>query len=177
MNNDLQIYDPRRAGLIERYHAQTHVTHQTVGEHTWQVLRILTTIWPSAPQHVLVYGVYHDIAEGVTGDVPYPVKLGDFKIKRLMDLAEEATVVELQKKWGIPSLPSLTDWEKRIFKGCELIDFLEYAWYEKNLGNKYAQIIIDRVMPRVIELYMLPDFGDKFKAYVEQRLAYEEERV
>lgn len=177
MNNDLQIYDPRRAGLIERYHAQTHITHQTVGEHTWQVLRILTTIWPNVPQHIMLYAVYHDIAEGVTGDVPYPVKLGDFKIKRLMDLAEEATVVELQKRWGIPQLPTLADWEKKIFKGCELIDFLEYAWYEKNLGNKYAQIIIDRVMPRVTGLYTLPDFGDKFKEYVEQRLAYEGERV
>ena len=177
MNNELQIYDPRRAGLIERYHAQTHVTQQTVGEHTWQVLRILTTIWPQVPQHILVYGVYHDIAEGVTGDVPYPVKLGDLKIKRLMDLAEEATVAELQRKWGTPRIPTLTDLEKKVFKGCELIDFLEYAWYEKNLGNKYAQIIIDRVMPRVVGLYSLPDFGSKFQNYVEQRLAYEEERI
>jgi hypothetical protein len=45
------------------------------------------------------------------------------------------------------------------------------------LGNKYAQIIIDRVMPRVEGLYSLPEFGDKFKTYVEKRVAYEAEKI
>ena len=174
MNNELQIYDPRRVGTIERYHAQTHVTRQTVGEHTWQVLRILTTIWPDAPQHVLLYTIYHDIAEGVVGDIPYPVKLADLKIKRQLDVAESVAVKDMQKHWGLPGCPEISPEEKVIVKGCELIDFLEYALYEKNLGNVYAKIIVDRVMPRVVALYDLKEFGEKFKEYVVLRLLYEE---
>jgi 5'-deoxynucleotidase YfbR-like HD superfamily hydrolase len=174
MENNLQTFDPRRAGVIERYHAQTHVSRQTVGEHTWQVLRILTTIWPDIPKHVLIYAIYHDIAEGVTGDAPYTLKLGDARIKKLMDESENIAYAEIQKHWNIPDLPSLSDDEKKIFKACELIEMAEYAMYEMNLGNKYAKVVYYRLAPRIRDVeFECNELTTAYHKYCKARVEFE----
>lgn len=173
MMDEAQIYDPRRAGLVERYHAQIHTSHQSVAEHTWQVMRILTTIWPQVPSHIMLYVIYHDVAEGVTGDTPYPVKLEDLRIKRLLDQAEERAYEVMKRVWHTPKLPNLIPEEKKIVKACELIEMLEWALYEINLGNRYAEIVVNRIEERLPEIYLIPHWGEKFMAYVNQRSIYE----
>jgi hypothetical protein len=85
----------------------------------------------------------------VTGDAPYTLKLGDARIKKLMDESENIAYVEIQKHWGIPELPSLSEEEKKIFKACELVEMAEYALHEMNLGNKYAKVVLYRLAPRI----------------------------
>ena len=171
-----QIYDPRRAGLVPRYHAQIHLSNQSVAEHTWQVLRIITTVWPQVPADVLKQIIYHDIAEGVTGDMPYPTKLADLKLKRLMDEAECRAINDMEKVWGIPEIPTLDQQTKAIVKACELVEMWEWALYEKNLGNKYAKLVESRLLPRITDTV----FGDikitkQFHEYVSKRRDYENE--
>lgn len=174
--NEKQIFDPRRAGLVSRYHAQIHLSNQSVGEHTWQVLRILTTVWPQVPAHIMTYVVYHDVAEGVVGDVPYPTKLADLRIKHLMDKAEDQAVDDMALHWGTPPIPKLNVEQKAIVKACELVEMWEYSLHEQNLGNKYAVLVANRLLPRIKDT----QFGDtelskRFHAYVKRRGEYENE--
>ena len=173
MTDENQVYDPRRAGVIGRYHSQLHLTHQSVAEHTWQVLRILTTLWPDAPREVLIYVIYHDIAEGVTGDAPYPVKLGNRDIKRLLDEEEDKAIVKMREVWEIPGIPKLTEEQLRIVKGCELIEMWEWSLYEENMGNRYASIVAERLLVRFPDYYCIPGFGKRFSDYVQRRGKYE----
>lgn len=168
------VHDPRRAGSIHRYHAQTHIVTQTVAEHTWQLMRIATTIWPDIPRHVMLYIQYHDVAEGMTGDLPYTTKLRDPEIKERMDIMEVGALKRMRQLWDLPEVPKITDEEKRFVKACEYLEFAEYSFVEWNLGNSYIQVVLDRVMP-LIRATKLQDtyLNTRYHLYVKQRLSYE----
>lgn len=169
------VHDPRRAGDVKRYHAQTHLVPQSVAAHSWNLARIVTTIWPEVPKHVIVYCIYHDIAEGACGDLPYTTKLRSAAIKENMDLLETGAVRTMIGIWGIPGLPKLTDEEKRFVKAAEYVEFAEYSWNEKNLGNKYIQVVLDRVLPLINATKFKDTYlNTRFHSYVKQRKLYEE---
>lgn len=69
--------DPLRlildGGRVARYHAEPDAPRQTVAEHSWRVAVIAGSLYPDRPALVLA-ALYHDAAEGVTGDVPAPAK-------------------------------------------------------------------------------------------------------
>ncbi len=175
INEEVFVHDPRRAGGVKRYHAQTHIVTQTVAEHTWQLLRIATTIWPEIPRHVMLYIQYHDIAEGCTGDLPYTTKLKSAVIKENMDLLETGALREMNKLWDLPGLPKITDEERRFVKACEYVEFAEYSWNERNLGNKYIQVVLDRVLPLIKNTKLTDTYlNTRFHSYVKARKNYEE---
>lgn len=64
-----------RGGDVRRYHAEprAHIS-QDVASHTWRMMAILLHLWPEASPELLRAALYHDVAEGYTGDVPAPVK-------------------------------------------------------------------------------------------------------
>ena len=174
IKDDLFVHDPRRAGLVRRYHAQPHLVTQSVGEHTWQLLRIMTTVWPDVPRSVILYAIYHDIAEGCTGDLPYTVKLASSTIKTEMDSLEEAAVVTMRKLWDIPQFREPSSEEKAFIKACELVEFAEYSWNELRMGNQYIEAVLQRVIPRIEKTQLMPTFlNTRFHEYFKRRREYE----
>ena len=170
MDENLFKLDPRRAGDVKRYHAHPCIHPQDVGNHTWNVMRIMTTIWPNCPRELLLYAIYHDITEGVVGDIPYPTKLSSPKMKALCDMLEEEAYMNMKEGWGVPELPKLTPEQKEFFKACELVEFFEYAANEFNMGNTHARIIVQRVVPRIAEYAKT---NPMFKEYISRRMEYD----
>lgn len=175
IDDDLFVHDPRRAGLVRRYHAQPHLVPQTVAEHTWQLLRIMTTIWPDTPRSLLMYAIYHDIAEGCTGDLPYTTKLASPDIKKHMDALEDTAIQSMGRYWGTPAVALPTAEEKKFMKACELVEFAEYSWNELRMGNKYIEVVLQRVLPRIKAIKFDNTYlNTRFHEYVKRRKDYEE---
>jgi len=136
-------YDPRVAGEIRRYHTWSVVNHQTVGCHTWQIMRILLTVWPRCPRRLLIYAVIHDMTE-MGGDIPYPFKAMFPDLKSIM-LHVDNHVIREQMKFGRPETVILSPYETLVFKLCEWIEMWEYGLHEMNMGNRYAAKIAERM--------------------------------
>lgn len=132
--------DPRLAGEVLRYHTWPHIRQQSVGEHTWQVLRILFKI---APQYITTeyveFIVLHDVAEIGVGDPPFPVKRNNPQLKHIMDELEDKHLAAMGEK-----LPVISPQLKCIFKYAELIEMWEWGLEEVMRGNKMAQMVADR---------------------------------
>jgi hypothetical protein len=134
--NDV-LHNPRYAGSVMRYH--TWMTHQrqTVGEHTWQCLRIWDEIWGPPNAYITTYFIWHDAGELVTGDLPFPVKANNDILKHTMNTLETEAV----KNMG-GMFPNITAEEKLRAKACDLIDMHEFGRVELLMGNQFAHPII-----------------------------------
>lgn len=62
-----------RGGGVRRYHAHPGIAPQSVAEHSWRVAVLCAYLWPDRPQLVTA-ALYHDVAEGLFGDLPAPAK-------------------------------------------------------------------------------------------------------
>lgn len=138
-------HDPRVALEITRYHTWKRHRDQSVGEHSAQIIRILVTIWPTAPRRMIIYAVLHDIGE-MAGDVPYPHKKNDAVLKKHMDMAERGVREKMSSIWDQPFLPSLTHYEERVFKMMDCLESWEYSIQEMNMGNEYARVMATRMI-------------------------------
>lgn len=124
--------DPRLAGLTRRYHTWPALRDQTVAEHSWQVARLYLMIFGIPRTEVLTYIIKHDMGEIVTGDPPFPIKAQNPALKAEMDRLEDIALGKMDVQ-----LPKLTDYEKVLFKFCDLLDCLEHAKNEVLMGNRY----------------------------------------
>lgn len=114
---------------------------QTVAEHTWNVVRILLTVWPGVPAGALAFAQFHDVAEVGTGDVPYPVKHNNPVLAAEMDRLEAQVIEDM----GLTSYLSVSiEWQRRI-KMCDVIEMWEFGLEERHLGNRYADPIVERM--------------------------------
>lgn len=138
------------AGRVERYHTWPTICHQTVGEHTWQILRLYCQIFgPPAPA-VTEAIVWHDAGELVTGDPPFPVKARNPVLKAEFDRIEAEAVVAMG---GVT--PHLYDGEDRVrIKCCELLEMHEYGRHEVLMGNRYAEPIVEDTLAALEELVL-----------------------
>lgn len=141
----------RLAGQVRRYHTWPIINQQSVGEHSWQVLRIYFQIFGAVAlmPHITIWILWHDCGELVTGDPPYPFKAKNPEIKKAYDAAEDIAV----KSMG-GFTPELSPHEKRKVKTCDLIDMLEYGQHEKMMGNQFAQPIIDDISNSIRALWL-----------------------
>lgn len=139
------VEDPRAAGEVRRYHTWAVIKDQNVASHTWQILRILLTIWPNVPRNVLVYVLVHDMGE-MSGDIQFPFKLMFTELKIGSDKAETHVRNEQGKRLGAPrETHPLSPFERQVFKACDNLEMWEYSIRERNMGNLYANIMISRM--------------------------------
>ena len=75
----------RMGGMVKRYPTWPTTQQQTVGEHSWQVMRIYLRLWGGLPENVARYILWHDVAEVYTGDLPFPLKRDNPVLKQEMD--------------------------------------------------------------------------------------------
>lgn len=162
--------DMRLAGRLLRYHTWPHTRPQTVGEHSWQLARILLTVYPEASAAMFAYIVVHDVGELHTGDAPYPVKGRNPALKAEMDRLEQNGLEDMATTWGLSlSAATITNREAIIIKACELVEMYEWGLEELNLGNRYAWLVANRCL-EAFHLLKVPDpAGARLISYISQR--------
>lgn len=141
--------DPRRAGQVTRYHTWPRLREQSVGEHSWQVQRILLAVWPDAPRHLILHCMTHDVGESVSGDPPYPIKALNVDLKKACDRIEREAHLMMTVDWYLPSATLLSDFESHVFKICEFVEMWEWGLFEQSLGNQNAELVVMRCLEGV----------------------------
>ena len=148
----------RWAGSVRRYHTWPVIRHQTIADHTWNVLRMYYEIFGELPENVAVYILYHDVPEIKVGDPPYPIKKNNPALKEIMDRLE----ADAMREFGI-KLPWVGQKERNRIKICDALDCWEYAREEMAMGNSTFQIVIDRIKQLFVEMEPLFDTQDIIK--------------
>jgi 5'-deoxynucleotidase YfbR-like HD superfamily hydrolase len=139
------VEDPRAGGEVRRYHTWAVHHQQTVAEHTWQIMRIMLTIWPNAHRNVIVWALVHDMGE-MAGDIQYPFKLLFTQLGEGSEKAEAHVRARMNEKLGAPYITHpLSKFEKTVFKLCDNLEMWEFGMREVNMGNLYAKIIVQRM--------------------------------
>lgn len=167
-------YDPRIAGQIERYHTWPRILKQSVGEHTWQFIRILYTVWPDVPREIILWVMFHDVGE-MAGDIPFPWKLRVPDLGAGMRKAEAMVTTKMFIDWDMVEIPGLGAQDKIICKSCEYIEMWEWALHESSLGNKYAELVVQRTYSGYLELrHQVFDANIKkrFETYITTRRGF-----
>jgi 5'-deoxynucleotidase YfbR-like HD superfamily hydrolase len=141
--------DTRLAGQVRRYHTWPIVSHQTIGEHCWQLLRIYLCVVDRIDPHMVNHITFHDIGEHFTGDIPYPVKRDNPILKEQMDFLEQRSQACQMDYWNSFRQIVLTDDDKKLFKQIELIEMAEFGMDQMNLGNHHGYIIANRCLEAV----------------------------
>lgn len=147
--------DPRQAGLVRRWHTVVHLSPQSVGEHSWQLCRILLAIWPSCPAHMLIHAITHDVGELRVGDMPSPAKTS-LDLSDVLHKAEKSAHLKMCVPWALPAPVVLTEQESVVFKLVECIDMYEWALYELELGNRTAKFIRSRCLNMIASFMNSP---------------------
>jgi hypothetical protein len=158
----------RMAGQVIRFHTWPVHHRQTVGEHTWQVMRIYYQIWGPLPTELTTYFIWHDAGELFTGDIPFPVKRDNPDLKRIMDVLEDIAVEAMLG--GKPHNRLANGLQLRA-KACDLIDMHEAGMAEVIMGNQFAQPIVDDTFAALEKLPLSPEDGNAvFKYLAKERI-------
>jgi hypothetical protein len=148
MNRSSVLSHPRLAGQVRRYHTWPVLHQQTVGEHSWQILRIYWQVFGPPPPEVTTYILWHDAGELVVGDPPFPVKAHSPILKAEYDRLEHMAVLTM----GGPDLDAVVEalsyWRARI-KAADLLEMAEFGAHELALGNTYGRPIVDDTLEAV----------------------------
>lgn len=148
-----QTIDPRLAGEIARYHTWPTIGQQTCANHQWNVARILLAIWPEAPRALIVEALFHDVGEMATGDIPYPVKKNNPRLKDVCDPIEKDCRTDMWEPWGVPlDMEIIGEIEIVVLKIADYLDMWEFALLEAEKGNRHAQTIINHIELSITEL-------------------------
>jgi 5'-deoxynucleotidase YfbR-like HD superfamily hydrolase len=149
------------AGRIKRYHTWPTIQTQTVGEHSWQVASIYSQIWGDIPTPVERFIRLHDVAELVTGDIPFPTKANNPELKvefgKVEDKALEAMGIDL---------PKLHPDVMRRIKICDLLEMMVFGMVDRQMGNRLAIPIIQRTRKAALTLVnQLNTEGERNRVY------------
>ena len=160
----------RRLSGVQRLHHFKTLFPQSVAEHSYNVAMILTEFYNALPGKVvhgygiqlhrlLLRALYHDLPEGVTGDIPYPVTT-HLKTKLGVDWEElETSTLEASgfqfsspmepeyifgpspARHRAPTLPlgpptgSTTTVEEQLLALADMLDLLLYCIEEAERGQ------------------------------------------
>jgi hypothetical protein len=131
-------FDPAFAGQVARWHATPTVRSQTVGEHSWQVARVLLAIWPDAPVTLLTETLFHDVGELGTGDVPSYAKL-DEALRTKLEYIEKNARLRMVIPWGVPHPRELPPKELFWLRVAHQIADWEFLLQEVIMGNRLVE--------------------------------------
>ena len=137
----------RTGGKVKRWHTVTTIQQQTVAEHSWGVAMICRKLWPE-DKVLMEAALCHDLGEGLTGDVPWPVKQANFVFKKHLDEIEG----DEQERLGCSVL--LTSQQKNRLKVADMLEMICFAVEEIELGNKNMQEVFNRGLRFIDNPYM-----------------------
>lgn len=150
MNYEDVYRDSRFGGLVRRYHTWPTLREQNNAEHSWHVARLYHKFFQpniSKAAKVFVYIMYHDSGELLSGDAPYTAKKDRPALR-----CELRNVEQESLRMQDIDLPTLTEWEARVVKLCDLLEMFEFGCEEYRKGNSYAVPYIRQTMDHALSM-------------------------
>ena len=125
-----QVYTQWQATRTRRWHTNPALsrTEDPVGAHSARMVILALYFDPALSREAIIYIISHDLAEIITGDIPYPVKHDNPEFNAALTIADE----DANKQLNIPSPNNLTQTERQLIS---LVDRLD-AWLW--MANHYA---------------------------------------
>jgi 5'-deoxynucleotidase YfbR-like HD superfamily hydrolase len=133
----------RAAGRVTRFHTFPHHGRHTVAEHCYHMVTLLLGIHPRPSVGLVHYIMFHDAAEGTTGDVPNPAKRVFPTLAKAMYAVETAIHDALGVMQG-----DLTAEEYDWIEALDIIELIMWCHDQANLGNKLAVILMNDCQER-----------------------------
>lgn len=132
------------AGRIKRWHT-SDLPAQQLSEHSWGVAMIVCRIVAHGDlsSDLIMAALVHDLAESTTGDVPAHIKWDNPDMGRVLDKLENDFNTRHKIKF------SLTDLEEHILRWADTFELCLYADHQRELGNKYANVVLKRGLGRL----------------------------
>ena len=169
-----------RLRYIRRWGLMRSVMPENDAEHSLQVAMIAHAIAIMGrarygrqvdPEHVLALGVYHDVSEVITGDMPTPVKYQTAELRRsykdVERMANERLLSMLPEGLRPAYAPYLSvpaDEERQILKAADSISAYLKCLEEKRAGNREFDAAGESIKAALkqIELPEVQDFIREF---------------
>lgn len=170
-----------RLRYIRRWGLMRSVMPENDAEHSLQVAMIAHAIAVIGrdsygrdcnPEHILAMGVYHDVSEVITGDMPTPVKYHSKELRtaykdveatanqRLLTMLPET----LQPAYA-PYLCGGGEYERRVVKAADSISAYLKCIEEKRAGNREFDAAGEAISKSIREID-LPEVQDFVKDFV-----------
>ena len=169
-----------RLRYIRRWGLMRSVMPENDAEHSLQVAMIAHAITIMGrdrygrqvdPEHVLALGVYHDVSEVITGDMPTPVKYQTDELRRsykdVERMANERLLSMLPEGLRpayVPYLSAPADYDRQILKAADSISAYLKCLEEKRAGNREFDAAGESIKAALdqIELPEVQDFIREF---------------
>jgi len=169
-----------RLRYIRRWGLMRSVMPENDAEHSLQVAMIAHAIAIMGrdnygrqvdPEHVLALGVYHDVSEVITGDMPTPVKYQTDELRKsykdVERMANERLLSMLPDGMRAayePYLNAPQNYDRQVLKAADSISAYLKCLEEKRAGNRefdYAAENIRRALEK-IDYPEVRDFMEEF---------------
>ena len=169
-----------RLRYIRRWGLMRSVMPENDAEHSLQVAMIAHAIAIMGrdrygrqvdPEHVLALGVYHDVSEVITGDMPTPVKYQTDELRRsykdVERMANERVLSMLPEGLRPAYVPYLSvpeDYDRQLLKAADSISAYLKCLEEKRAGNREFDAAGESIRKGLsqIELPEVQDFIREF---------------
>ncbi len=170
-----------RLRYIRRWGLMRSVMPENDAEHSLQVAMIAHAIAiigrdrygrPCEPEHILALGVYHDVSEVITGDMPTPVKYHSPELrtayKDVESMANRRLLSMLPEELRSPFAPYLAegrDYDHRIVKAADSISAYLKCMEERRAGNHEFDAAGEAIRTGLHEID-LPEVQDFIREFV-----------
>lgn len=175
-----------RLRWIRRWGLKRNVVEENVMEHSWQVATIAHALaiirneyfrGDLNPDRIAVLGLYHDVSEVITGDLPTPVKYHSARItrayKEIEAEAEEEMVGLLPERLQPHFAPliehgRIDDEAHRIVKNADTISAYLKCESELRSGNEEFRTAYEQIERRIRDTrapeveYFMQHFVDSY---------------
>ncbi|MBQ2952981.1 MAG: 5'-deoxynucleotidase [Clostridia bacterium] len=170
-----------RLRYIRRWGLMRSVMPENDAEHSLQVAMIAHAIAAIGrdsygracdPEHILALGVYHDVSEVITGDMPTPVKYHSMELrgayKDVERMANERLLSMLPGSLQPAIRPYLTEpegYDRAVVKAADSISAYLKCIEEKRAGNREFEAAGESIR-QSLEAIDLPEVQDFLRMFL-----------
>ena len=170
-----------RLRYIRRWGLMRSVMPENDAEHSLQVAMIAHAIAMIGrdsygrdcnPEHILALGVYHDVSEVITGDMPTPVKYhsqelrGAYKnVERMANDRLLAMLPESVRPSFAPYLSEPEGYDRAVVKAADSISAYMKCIEEKRAGNREFEAAGESIR-RSLDAIDLPEVHDFLRLFM-----------
>jgi len=125
------ITNMMNGSAVKRFHTIPTINEETVGQHSFGVAMVVLAITEQkASTTLLRAALFHDMAEGITGDTPFTSKAAFPMVKYALAAVEE----DWEKQNGFHI--ELDERDRNTLKWADMIQLLLYCKMQRDLGNR-----------------------------------------
>ena len=170
-----------RLRYIRRWGLMRSVMPENDAEHSLQVAMIAHAIAIIGrdtygrevnPEHVLALGVYHDVSEVITGDMPTPVKYQTDELRKsykdVERMANERLLSMLPEELRAAYVSYLSvpeDYDRQVAKAADSISAYLKCLEEKRAGNREFDAAGESLRSSLAEI-ALPEVQDFIREFI-----------